>query len=672
MKLDSIAKAYLTQCSSISQLDEQLLPKEEHEADMMRSNGHAFYQQKFIDSHPRLKELMETSPYMDSPHQKRQFAARVPVELDVSSKAPHPEVANFLKQNGYHFTDDEYKQGIANKTVTVGNPDKGIPYTNKIVSTKIGSLLDKHSASDSLKKNFINDPFRTNAKTKAYDIVLTGNHRDIYGSSTGRSYTSCADKRPRKAGEIPGLNAYDGDGPAAQKMREEINNNTFNAYLIPRGGNIDTDVIGRISFKKHTGLTTGHQTLFPEKRQYGTGVPNGFREAAEKLVSSVVDKTNDAYLKNKKVYNDDGEPIKISGSSVTGEQLDAANKELKGDEFGVYRRKLMEYVDPNQKYKTKKFRDLAKIINQLSDTIHGSGKYSSDLIKTSPDYANAIGAGDRFLTALHHFRELHTIIDDSFDTASIKDNPHINKLMDDTAELFDMNNMAHRNAVVSAAKPSFASKYAAFANAIASRATKNKTIKNYSDFENMVYMRDASNGHITFGGANRYSALPVHPDHTLGKNPMDTAVRNLSERGLLSHDSLRAAYMTFGSKSKNLGNLYDVAHHYEKEGLNDMGDVITNLAAPFRRRPSSELAETFLSMKPSTRERFASELHDYIGGMTGRQFMNAHKEHLDAYKARRQEILDAVKKQNLEEEYNFLSEEYFDYEDDEEERDFGI
>lgn len=662
MKYDQIAKAYLNR---FSQIDEELKPNEENEADRMRVNGHASYQQKFIDSHPRLKELMENSPYMDTQYSRRQFAARVPVELDVSSKAPHPEVSNFLKNNGYHFTDEEYKQGVANKTVTVGNPEKGIPYTNKVVSTKIGALLDKHSASDYVKKNFINDPFRTNAKTKAYDIVLTGNHRDIYGSSTGRSYTSCADKRPRKAGEIPGLNAYDGKGPAAQKMKEEINNNTFNAYLIPRGGDVDKDVIGRISFKKHIGLTTGHETLFPEKRQYGTGVPNGFREAAERLVSSVVDKKNDAYLKNKRVYNDDGEPIKIIGNSITGEQLDAANKELKGAEFSNNRRKLMEYVDPSQKYKTKKFRDLAKIINDISDTVHGSGKFAENLNKTNPDYAKAIGVDDRFLTSLHHFRELHNVIDDSLDTASVKDNPHIQKLMDDTASLFDLNNMAHRNAMVNASNPSSISKYAPFAQAIVSRATKNKSIKNYSDFENMDYMREASNGHILFGSGSRYSALPVHPDHELGKDPMDTVIRKMAERGILSHKSLRSAYMTFGDKGKNRGNLYDVAHHYEKEGINGMGDVISEIASPLRKKPSSDLAETFMYMKPATRERFASELHDYIGGRTAKQFMNDNKEHLDRYKAHRQEILDAANKKKLEESYDILNEE-------EEERDFSI
>lgn len=602
MKLDSIAKAYLQQI----QLDEQLLPKEEADADKMKNFDHASSQISFIYKHPKARELFQNSPYMaPGSLYPRQFAARIPVELE-NPKNPDADVSDFLTRNGYHFTPEEYKSGVANRNATVGNPDAGIPYSTKTVTAKIGGLLDKHKAPDDIKKKFVNDLFRSNQKTKAYDIVLTGNHHDIYGSSTGRSWTSCADKRPRKEGEVPGWRANDGKGPAAQRIKGEINNNTFNAYLIPRGGDVDTQAIGRISFKRHTGVFTKHSTLFPEGQQYGTNVPSGFRKAAEGLVSSVFDRVNDVYVKNDYVYDDDKEKVKLHGQQeFSPEQLDAVHKVF-SDDFD--RMKLIKHVNPSLKYKTKIFRDFTKHVNNI--------KKSAGFEEAGAYIKNDINLP----SGLHGFY--------------YGENPHLQSALDHIASTFDLSNPAHHQAIKSLSSNYFNS--SSIGQALIDKVTKNIKVKNYDDFKNISKLRELTG--IRLGGG-RYSALPLADQHNMGKDPMDHIIRTAGEREELDYPLLRDAYMTFHNHAKKRGNIYDVARHYENEGVHGADKSIKALGDDLRKKPAGDLAEIFYSMKPDTRERFASEIHSYIGGRTAKQFMQDNKAHIDAYKERRNGIL---------------------------------
>lgn len=641
MKLDSIAKAYLSQY----QLDEQLLPKEENEADRMRANGHTFHQQRFIDAHPKAKEVFENSPYLEQNGNPRQFAARIPIELDTSVESPHPDVTRFLERNGYHFSNDEYKSGIAKSTKTVGNPDQGIPYSTKITQHKIGGLLEKHKASDEIKKAFVNDPFRANAKTEAYDMVLTGNHRDIFGSSTGRSYTSCADKRPRKDGEVPGWREYDGNGPAAQKMKEEINNNTFNAYIIPRGGDVDKDVIGRISFKRHNGLTTGHPTLFQEGRTYGNNMPKAFIKKSNEVVSSLFDRKNDIYLKNQHVYDDDGVALKTVGFDAnnrpSSEQLDFAYKALKNSGFDQQFHHLYAHVDPDQKYKTKKLKDIAKAISNIKNTV----------------------ASGNFNDSIAAFNGLDTALENNYlASESLLQNPHVSDLMNKTASLFDIKNKVHHSGIISATRGYGPSNL--ITSKIANKASSSIAAKNYDDFASMVSLRDSSNGAINFGGHSRYSPIPIHSDHEFGNDPMDTILRTADKKNQLDHTMFHAAYMSFRDHGTNHGNFYDTAHHFEQQGIPGMSNIIRKIAdTNLKGNTASEIAERFYDMKPATRERFASEIHDWIGGRTAKQFMQDNKAHIDSYKAMRNE--------NAKKATQTISES-FTYSEEEEERDFSI
>jgi len=62
---------------------------------------------------------------------------------------PDYRVEDHLKKNGYSVHD--YGKGIASKTITVGNPSKGIPYQEKNVKTNIGKVLNDTNAGDHIK-----------------------------------------------------------------------------------------------------------------------------------------------------------------------------------------------------------------------------------------------------------------------------------------------------------------------------------------------------------------------------------------------------------------------------------------------------------------------------------------------------------------------------------------
>lgn len=596
MKLDSIAKAYLQQI----QLDEQLLPKEETDANKMRSRNHAERQQKFIDLHPKAKEVFENSPYSppDNPTATRQFAARIPVELE-TPKNPDEDVFNFLQKSGYFFTHDDYKAGVAHRNVTVGNPERGIPFSTKKVTAKIGGLLDKHNAPAEIKKKYVNDLFRSNQRTKAYDIVLTGNHHDIYGSSAGRSWTSCADKRPREEGEVPGLRRNDGNGPAARLIDNEINNNTFNAYLIPRGGDVDKEAIGRISFKQHTGLVTKQSTLFPEGRQYGTGVPAGFRKAAEDVVSSLFERPTDTYVKNRNVYDDDEDTVKLHGTENFGpEHLDAANKEINDD---YKSKKLLKYVNPAFKYKTKQLKELASAMNSLKDVVK-SGSFHD----AAAHIKNGIKV-DSFITG-HAYTE----------------NPHMQQILDSVAEKFNLNDPAHHQTIRSLANNY--SNSTAIGNEVIRKITGSLKAKNYDDFKNMVNLRDVAK--ISY--PTNSSAIPVSDSHNMGDNPLEHVVTTAGNRQELSPSMFESAYMTFNHHGDNHGTIYDAARNFENQGVHGMNNVIAKLGNQIKELPDDQLAERFHSMQPETRNRFASEIHARMKGKTAQQIIDENKQHIKA------------------------------------------
>lgn len=605
-----IAEAYrqvVTQSITQEPLLEELTDAEKRKADIITHYGRNHRLDAFHAQHPKAKSLFDSS--LTSGELKHR--ARVPIDLMETSAVPHPDVSKFIKDKGYHFTPDEYKSGIANETKTVGDPERGIPYTTKTVQHKIGRLLDKHSATEEIKQKFINDPFRTGAKTKNYDLIVTAHPHDIVGGSTGRGWTSCADIRPRPKGHP--LGEYDGKGPAAKTLPEEINNFTHMVYLVPRGGNVDTDAIARTSYKLHRGLRTGHETLFPESRVYVTA-PQGFKESADKLMSDLFqhDKS-EVYKKHDSVYDDNHQPYVFGTDKPTADQLDLVAKlQPRGNTDAM--KHLYKHMDPSHKYKTK----LLKTAN-----IHLNALISS---------ANS-NDPDKFLHALHAAKDLNDAV--SPHTYEAKQNPHILEAANKLKDSVDISNPKHADAISKAV-------HSEIANKIINITVSNKEAKTYQDYKNMF---DLSKRGIVFSNK---SYVPIAKNHEMGKNPFHTIIAGI----LKDHDPENADHMkhiariaseafmsTESFRSKNNGNIYDHLIDAENSNIHGVSGLIDHLA---QRRvkfmsngyslngvPSTlhdELAKSLITTKPANRERLADAFNI---GMSAKEILKKGKAGVD-------------------------------------------
>ena len=613
---DPIAKAYMQNVV----LFEELNSKEEYDADRMRGSGHAYYMEQFHKNHPKADELFRN--YQDN---GVKFRARIPFNVDEKVTDPHPAVTSFLTQHGYEFTSEDYKSGIAHSTKVVGNPEAGIPYTSKKTAHKIGGLLDKHSAPEDVKKNFINDPYRIGAKTKQFDMIITANHLDIYGGSTGRGWTSCADKRPRPHDHPWGF--YNGNGPAAQKLQEEINNNTHMVYLVPHGADLDKSAIGRVSFKKYKGLITGHETLIPENREYGTP-PKEFQPAANKVMSMLFEKKpNEVYAKNDQVYHDGSPHILFPDeSNVTGEQMDAAMKHLKKDAWK--RAQLHEHINPNTKYKVHEPRDIAKAMKNFNDTI--DGKHSRE--EPHNVYQHSLAAA-QYLESIPERTAMHLV-----------QNPHVQDMIDRAAKHFDITRSDHVTAIINTRHPGDVSRV------LIKRATDNLAARNYTEFKHIAALRERG----YYSGDNR-SKVPLAEKHQMGRDPFDHIIRAASAAGELNADMLTKAYHSAREKSRRTGNIFDHAIHYEREGIPGMSAALDEYAQNrvknagrgmfSGRTMHDDLASTLYRTKPANRARLASAFNI---GMDHKQIMKAGKAGVDREKEI-DKIFGLAKQQKLEE-----------------------
>lgn len=569
-------------------LNEELNQGEKYSADRMVGSGHSYYRNKFLESHPTAKEAMQNSSG------KQNYTMRVPFASTTASKTPDSEVCSFLTQNGYHTTHSGYKDGIAHKTTKVGNPEMGIPMRDKVVDHKIGGLLDRHSASDDIKKKYTNDTFRNGAKTKDYDLVLTGHPHDIYGGSTGRGWDSCAQMRKGEKGY---------NGPAAQMMSGEINNHTHMVYMVPKGGNVDTDAVGRMSFKHHMGLNTGHETLIPEDRVYGSP-PTDFADAAKKLVVSHFEvKSGEVYKKNPNVYNDNFKDFHIGGGGKpSADNLDTMWKSTSPKDERA-RERLVPMVDHTQKYKSKGLNDVAKAMN----VVHNSS------------------LTDDFLTFHDKFRVAMRNIPERSHYDMITGDTSVNDSLHRGVAKFDLSNESHRN-VVSRFTKSYGDPDAILTERVAKHIGGAKTVQDWE------HMHDMHRNGVKFD--NYTNTIPIHPEHKMGRNPIDKIVEHFGSNDTLTPTTYRNAYKATTGLNSRSGNIYDHAVHHENSGVAGMSGIISQLATNMHeqalRRPLYDaapgmntdvlLGDHFSNMRPSTRTRIASEL-----GVRHIPLMNASK-----------------------------------------------
>ena len=598
--MDNITLAYLKVINENTQIDEELTHTQKYSADKMRDSGHDFHRQSFLSQHPLAEHEFKTQ----GPKEGR-YRARFPVTISDTKGSPDSDVRKHLQDLGYNTDHELYHKGLATKETTVGNPDAGIPYSVKHVEHKIGGILEKHSAPDDIKKKFMNDKFRKSATTKDYDMILTGHHHDIYGGSTGRGWISCAsmESTPKwpKAGS----------GPAAKCMSDEIQNQTHHVYLVPRGGNIDTDAIARTSLKIHKDPMSGHTTLFPEGTVHGEAPP-AFVTHAKALSDRLFTKKPGAvYIKNADVYHDGGKRV-VSDGQATPESLDAAWKTTSSkDKDAMTRHTLSSMVDPDAKYSSKGLRDVAKSLKVLKN-----GVDSGDFTKATDAIWHAhlnIPEG-----AHHH----------------MYDHPVIKDAQEKLPELFNMHAAGHVHALAHLPKHTG---LGSFQYRIANQLPDAKNVEDYK------VLSDLNDRGIHKSGESY--KIRIDPKHTMGKDPMKAIIDHHVATGDLDHKKFTRAYMSTHNMGKNRGNLYDQAVHFEGESVPGMSDVVNSISKRLVHGDGhwitpndKDTAHTFSIMKPATRQRIAD-----AAGIDHKALMKTHKSYIDGQKAKYAEILSKYK-----------------------------
>ena len=368
-------KRLLDRCAapSFTIINEELKDNEKRDAEQMKHSAHALNMENFIKTHAAPGTWDEFQDDKDTARK----VIRIPVKLNQDDAEPSYPVRSFLEEKGYHIKNTEsYRKGLAHREITTGDPERGIPLRTKFQAVKIGSILEQHRAPDHVLHAYQHDPVRVGAGTSDFDLVISHHPHDVYGMSTGRGWTSCAQMRK---GEGSG-------GIAAQHMSDEINNHTHVAYLVKRGGNYDTEAMGRLAFKHHTALNETvqdgyqkHQTLVSEGKVYGS-TPTDFRAVAENEMAKRFPIRNDIYVKNSAVYNDNASAIHIQKSiSLQPDALDAAWKNVdKKNKYELYR-----HVGLDGKYKSKKLRDVQTALKSITAAPTGDFIADFDRIRYS-------------------------------------------------------------------------------------------------------------------------------------------------------------------------------------------------------------------------------------------------------------------------------------------------
>lgn len=245
---------------------------------------------------------------------------------------------------------EDYKKGL----IVIGKKFKnadGIE-TIKPVTFSIGKLLRMNGASPDLIHRFTVDPFRS-GKGESFDIIVTGHPIDIYGASTGRGWTSCADLKD-KTDEIEQGDDDHGDeygyepDYAAAHIGHDIHQHVHIAYLVPSGGDIDHDAVARVTFKPHAKMGGIKTTLISENRVYGNP-PAGFLQKANEIVGSMFKIESGFYVQHKDTYVDD-EPLKTIGDvKVDGEMfkdlLSEYNEIDDDDRKEEFINKIVRYIE---------------------------------------------------------------------------------------------------------------------------------------------------------------------------------------------------------------------------------------------------------------------------------------------------------------------------------------
>lgn len=222
----------------------------------------------------------------------------------VGHSSVDPDVGEHLANHGYDIKD--YRKGIVSKKTIVGNPAKGIPHREKVVEEKIGSVLDKTKASDSVKKAYVNDPARTAFKSSmisgGHHVVISTHPYAIAGASTGTNWNSCMNMD---------------DGCNRDYLQHDSRTGTHVAYLVHHDDptafktGLPTKPLARVMLKAHHDSHDSNDgerdTIYrPEHRSYGSS-SDSFNHAVNAWASTHYPaKSDTTYHKDDSLYNDDG------------------------------------------------------------------------------------------------------------------------------------------------------------------------------------------------------------------------------------------------------------------------------------------------------------------------------------------------------------------------------
>ena len=318
----------------------------------------------FLEKHPIAKEMFAKGG------EKRDWQIRIPVEMNNSGGAPNSVVIRYLRQSGkVEISPEMYRNGILTLTKTVGNPEKGIPETEKEVQYSIGKYLRMIDANTQVIKLYENDPFRANQDGK-YDLIITGHPIDIYGGSTGRGWTSCmdvSDKQFHDPDDEENDEVEYSTSNAAAHIKSDINEQHHMVYLVKRGGDVDNNAIARTSFKLHHSLSNhGADTLLPEGTVYGTA-PTGFLSLATEKMHEIFKVEDGLYMLSHSMYADSTRLKTIGDVKITVESLGKIAYEFN---------RIEEYYDDyEQTYDAK-----ASFISNVSNSINKMNQHDSTLM----------------------------------------------------------------------------------------------------------------------------------------------------------------------------------------------------------------------------------------------------------------------------------------------------
>jgi hypothetical protein len=203
-----------------------------------------------------------------------------------------------LKQKGYHHSPEDYKNGLTYSKEDFSGPKKR--------PLRIGKVLEKHNATDTVKKAYMNDPARSASNTSDNVVTISRHPYDVGGMSTDRGWRSCmtlptnpnlSENKQKKGDDLGG--EY-----AREYLPEDIKHGTHVAYLHHKNDKSISKPSARIALKPHKN-DKGHTILRPSHNTYGTASKSFHHTVNEWAKKHFPATPGKYYSPNDNLYDDD-------------------------------------------------------------------------------------------------------------------------------------------------------------------------------------------------------------------------------------------------------------------------------------------------------------------------------------------------------------------------------